>query len=54
VRVLLGPWRWMQDRVVLVSAQDARSSTAARWALDPTVTGSALLVRRRLAARACA
>jgi len=39
VRVLLGPWRWMlivyvvfddQDRVVVVSVQDARSSTAAR------------------------
>lgn len=39
VRVLLGPWRWMllvyvffedDDRVVLVSVQDARSSTAAR------------------------
>ena len=37
-RVLLGPWRWMllvhvfieaEDRVVVVTIQDARSSTAA-------------------------
>jgi hypothetical protein len=37
-RVLLGPWRWMllvyvhldaEDRVVVVSVQDARSSTSA-------------------------
>ena len=37
-RVLLGPWRWMllvyvvledEDRVVVVSIQDARSSTSA-------------------------
>lgn len=42
-RVLLGPWRWMlliyrldtdNDRVVVVTIQDARSSTAAT-----TVTG---------------
>lgn len=42
-RFLLGPWRWMllvyvffmeEDRVVLVTVQDGRSSTAARTLLS--------------------
>ena len=41
LRFILGPWRWMlvvyeyiddEDRVVVVTIQDARSSTAARQA----------------------
>ena len=41
LRFILGPWRWMlvvyeyiedEDRVVIVTIQDARSSTAARQA----------------------
>lgn len=42
-RVLLGPWRWMllvyrldpdHDRLVVVTIQDARSSTAATTVVD--------------------
>ena len=42
-RFVLGPWRWMlvvyvyfeeEDRVVIVTVQDARSSRAARSATD--------------------
>ena len=49
-RFILGPWRWLilvyvciesQDRVVVVTIQDARSSTAATTSRSGTVSASA-------------
>ena len=49
-RFILGPWRWLilvyvciesQDRVVVVTIQDARSSTAATTSRPGTVSASA-------------